>query len=348
MKKIKILHVLNTNNFSGAENLVCQIIEMYKNSEKFEMIYCSPDGQIRDSLKENNISFIPLRKLTRAGLKKVINYIKPDIIHAHDIRASVLAAACKGKSIVVSHIHGNHEDMRKLSLKSLLFRVASKRIRSIIWVSNSAYSSYRFKSEVSNKSKVISNVLDLQNLLKKAQEDPKTYDYEIVFLGRLSMAKNPIRLIEVMKLVLKKVPKAKVAIIGDGELRSKTFEHAEKSGLLESIDFLGFVNNPFKLLSDAKVMVMTSSHEGTPMCVLEAMALGVPLVSTPTDGIRDVVLEGKTGFLSYENKVLANNIVLLLNDEHRRSEMSKNCLKKAKHLNDLDKYREEIEKVYYA
>ena len=51
------MHLLATNSFSGAENVVCQIIDMYKNDKNLDMVYCSPNGKIKNKLVEKNIKF---------------------------------------------------------------------------------------------------------------------------------------------------------------------------------------------------------------------------------------------------------------------------------------------------
>ena len=89
---MKILHVLYSNRFSGAENVVCQIIGMMKKVPGVEMIYCSPDGQIREALSERGIAFEPIADLNKSELRRVIAKVKPDVVHAHDMRASFVAA----------------------------------------------------------------------------------------------------------------------------------------------------------------------------------------------------------------------------------------------------------------
>ena len=125
---MKILHLLSTNSFSGAENVVCQIISMYSNEKNVTMIYCSPDGKIREKLLEKKIDFLPLEKLNYASMKKAILKYKPDVIHAHDIKASICASLFSKNIEVISHIHGNSLSMRKVSLKSILFLLVSKKM----------------------------------------------------------------------------------------------------------------------------------------------------------------------------------------------------------------------------
>ena len=91
-KKIRILHVLSSHIYSGAENVVCQIISLFQNDPDYEMIYCSPDGSIRKALEERKISYMPIEKVSRSEVQRVISETAPTLIHAHDVRASIVCA----------------------------------------------------------------------------------------------------------------------------------------------------------------------------------------------------------------------------------------------------------------
>ena len=82
------------------------------------------------------------------------------------------------------------------------------------------------------------------------------------------------------------------------------------------------------------------------MCALEAMALGVPIVSTPTDGMCELVENGKTGYLSDEDEILTEQILQLLQSRESRHQMSENTLMKAEKDNDTVCYREKIHEAY--
>ena len=130
-----------------------------------------------------------------------------------------------------------------------------------------------------------------------------------MFLGRLTYPKNPHRLIKVLQLVCNTNPSTKIAILGDGDLREEVLALIRDSKLLSNIDYLGFQNNPYKILSSSKLMIMTSSWEGLPMCSLEAMSLGVPLVSTPTDGLKEIITSGIDGILDEDDLILASSVI---------------------------------------
>ena len=314
---MRVLHVLASNKYSGAENVVCQIIKMFDG--EIEMAYCSPDGQIRNALIERNISFLPIAQLSKRELKRVIKQYQPDIIHAHDMRASFVVSRAKGKIPFLSHIHNNAFNSRGVSLKSIAFLLAGLKAKHIFWVSESAYKDYRFSRFLNKKGSTLYNVIDIEELYKKMREDDKEYDYDIIYLGRLTYPKNPQRLIKVLEMVIRQKPATKIAIVGTGELEEDTKRLARELQIYKNIDFLGFVSNPLKILHDSKVMVMTSRWEGTPMCVLEAMALGVPIVSTPVDGLKDLIENEKNAFLCDLDINLAEKILSIINDKNVRA-----------------------------
>jgi len=175
-------------------------------------------------------------------------------------------------------------------------------------------------------------------LLRKMSQDTNLYHYDVIYLGRITHPKNPERLINVLNRVVAMLPDIKIGIIGDGDLRKKTEDLVEEYNLRNNIDFLGFQANPLKILHDAKVMVMVSRYEGTPMCALEAMILGVPIVSTQTGGLMDLIDNGVTGYLSDDDIELAQKIVRIVTDKEIHDRLSDNALKKAAILMDLDQY----------
>lgn len=343
---MKILHILNSNQFSGAENVVCQIAGMFSDVPEVQMVYCSPDGQIREALLERNIDFAPVSELSASELKRVIREQRPDIIHAHDMRASFVAARCCGKIPLVSHIHNNNFDSRGISVKSIAYLFAAKKAKHIFWVSQSSFEGYGFHRFFQKKSTVLYNIVDMDELYARMELDTQTYDYDVTYLGRLTYQKNPQRLMNVFRLLKEKMPDAKMAVVGTGELEEETKALAKENGLSEQVEFLGFQSNPLKILHDSKVMVMTSRWEGTPMCALEAMSFGVPIVSTPVDGLRDLVINGENGFLSDQDEEIAEQIARIARDGARRKQYSENTLEKARAFNDKEKYKGVVYRVW--
>lgn len=343
---MKVLHLLQSDRFSGAENVVCQIIGVFKDNPDIDMAYCSKDGQIRDALDERRIKFYPITNLKISEVKRVIHEYQPDIIHAHDMRASFTAALCCGEIPLVSHIHNNSFGSRGLSVKSIAYVIAALKANHIFWVSRSAYEGYFFKNLFKGKSSILQNIIDIDNLYRKMDSDVDTYDYDIIYVGRLTYPKNPQRMIGVLKKVVDKLPDVKIGIIGTGDLESDVINLCNEFGIQSNVEFLGFQNNPFKMLYDSKVMIMTSRWEGTPMCALEAQSLGVPIVSTPTDGLVEIITDGENGFLSENDYILAERLCQVLSDNELRLKISDSAKSKMQVMMDKKSYAESIAKVY--
>ncbi len=343
---MRVLHVLYSSRFSGAENVVCQIIGMFRENPDVEMIYCSPDGQIREALAEREVKFAPMSELSRAELRRVIAEVKPDVIHAHDMRASFVAArACK-KIPLISHVHVNAVDSRGISVKSIAYMLAAFKAKHIFWVSESSYSGYAFHALFKNKSEVLQNIIDIDALYKKMALDKNEYSYDVAYVGRLTCQKNPQRLMTVIAKMKKIKPDVKVAVVGNGDLEEETHALCHEYGLENNVDFLGFQSNPLKILHDSSSMVMVSRWEGTPMCALEAMALGVPIVSTPVDGLKTLVENCKNGYLSDNDDELAARLVEISENAELRRSLSEYTLEKARSINDVSFYRGRLLSVY--
>ena len=347
-RTLKILHVSNSNQFSGAENVICQIVRLFEGDGDIEMAYACLEGPIKEALAERGVTYLPMAKLRARALRRVVDAYKPDIIHAHDVRATVAASFFSGKAKVVSTMHVNDVSMRAPSIKVLLFSLAAARAQHIFWVSSSCYEQYYYKSRVSSKSSVLTNVIDRDALLEKMRTDPNSYSYDIVYVGRLSPQKNPLRLADVLALAEAKKPGLQTAVIGYGPLEEPFKAKLSELGIAGNVSLPGFMRNPYKILHDARVMIMTSDFEGTPMVALEAMALGVPIVSTPVDGMRELIIDGVTGYLSDDDAVLAERLVQLTCDPAQRRALSEATLDRFKQLSDLDAYKDALARVYRA
>lgn len=346
MSNIKIMHLLQSDRFSGAENVVCQIIKMFEIDKDIEMAYCSRDGQIRNSLAERNIKFFPIKDLTIIEVKKVVSKYKPDIIHAHDMRASVIAACATRNIPIISHIHNSDFMSRKLSIKSFLYYMFSWKYRHIIWVSNSCYTGYYFHEKMRNKSTVLYNIVNKKDILMKANTPYKGPHYDVVYIGRLAEPKNPQRLMHIINILCSINPDVQVAVVGQGVLEDETKALSIELKLDNNVSFLGFMSNPLTVLAHSKILVLTSDREGTPMVALEAMALNKPIVSTPTDGLCELVTVGKTGFLDDDNNSFAEHLNQLLESKEKYDSFEYEVEKKFSEFNNEEKYYKKIKELY--
>ena len=132
--------------------------------------------------------------------------MQPDIIHSHDVRATLLCSILKGKRKLISHIHVNNNNMKNINIKRIGLLIASLKIDHFFWVSKSCYDGFIFKKFVSKKSEILENILSKKRIEEKCAKDTNDYSYDVVYVGRLAYQKNPERLIKIMsKLTRKKL-----------------------------------------------------------------------------------------------------------------------------------------------
>lgn len=342
---MKVMHVLNSRIYSGAEKVVCQIIHAFQG--EVEMVYCSPESDIvRKMVEAQGVTYLPMKTMSVSELSRVIREQKPDLIHAHDMRAGFFSALCCGKIPLVSHIHNNAYDARGLSPKTVGYLLAGFQAKHIFWVSQSSFDGYAFHKLFARKSSVLYNVIDTDEIYTKLSQDSNTYDYDLIYVGRLTYQKNPQRLLRLCARLKESKSDLKVAIVGTGELEEELKALSQELNLEDTVRFLGFQPNPIKMVASSKAMILTSRWEGTPMCALEAMALGTPVVSTPSDGMKDLLTDGVSGYLTESDEQMAKDLLKIFTQPEHRKLLAENARKKFDSLNDGEAYKQAIAAAY--
>ena len=258
-----------------------------------------------------------------------------------------MASLFSNKARIISHVHCNHENMRKICLKTLLFGFFSHRFEKIVWVSKSAFNNYIFNRKVRKKSIVLYNSINDKEIINFINKDNKDYpNYDLIYLGRFTYQKNPERMINIVSRIIEKGIDIHMAMVGNGELLDEVKKMVKENHLDNNITLYGFVENPYKILSNSKLMIMTSRYEGTPMCALEALSLGIPIISTPTDGLKDIISNGKNGYLSDSDDILIDKICLYLKNKKVYDNISYGAKKFFNDNCNIDNYKKNIRKIY--
>lgn len=163
-----------------------------------------------------------------------------------------------------------------------------------------AFVSIELKEEFENlfkttaKKAVVYNPINSSFITEKAKEgDPaQSGVFTIVNSARLVEFKNHHLLIQVAGLLRDHGRKFRVDILGDGPLRNELAQKIHESGLDEYVILNGFINNPFPRIKSSDIFCLSSRTEGLAMVVLESLALGTPVVSTPIPCVREDLAEG--------------------------------------------------------
>ncbi len=144
------------------------------------------------------------------------------------------------------------------------------------------------------------------------------------------------------------LPAARFLVVGDGELRGALEAQAASLGLGDAVWFLGWRADLDRLYADMDVVVLTSRNEGSPVALIEAMAAGVPVVSTNVGGVADVVEHGVSGWLSPmdDDAGLARQVLDVLGDRSRGRAMGQQGRAKVAATYDSSRLVRDIESLY--
>ncbi|MFG1500392.1 glycosyltransferase [Halobacteriovorax sp. XZX-3] len=146
-----------------------------------------------------------------------------------------------------------------------------------------------------DKIKVVVNALDLDSI-KKLQTSKKAYK-SILYCGRFNSVKNIHGLLNVFKELNSRDPEYRLCLIGDGPLRNEIEEYLINNNLTEKVDLVGLQKNPFNYFYPGSILLLTSFNEGLPNVLIEAMACGLPIISSDCKTGPSEIIKDKYGVL---------------------------------------------------
>ena len=260
-------------------------------------------------------------------LKRCLEENGVDLLHTLGPRADIIGGFAKKNGLripVVStvevYIPGFNPPWWKYQIYKRIYSGASRYIDAITAISNQTKNELVNEFEVSeDKISVINSGVDIsQYPLKPGWPFGKPGEsFPVIgYIGRLSHEKRVDILLASFAQVFKAIPEANLFIAGDGNQKTFLMEYAKGLGINERVKFWGWLSNPLDFYKMVDIFVMTSASEGLPWTILEAAASGIPIVSTKSGGINDVIQQGETGFLldDSEPEHIVEAIISLLQD----------------------------------
>ena len=347
-EKLKIAHVLKSSIYSGAENVVLTIMKGLR--EEFEFLYIATEGPIREKLKEEQVPFKLLERFDRKHLSQALNEYQPDIVHAHDFSATVLCAAVPGRFWLISHLHYDPPWVKNWNGKTLCYALCSRRVETILTVSENIFRSMVFAGKCGGKLQVIGNPVDGRQIRSLARlpalQPEEESGCDMIFVGRFVEQKNPERFIELVKKVKDRGwLEIRAWMLGEGELLEKCRDLISNLKLQDNIGLKGFQSNPYPLIRQAKLLCMTSRWEGFGLVAAEANLLGVPVLSTDNSGCREILGEGAPELCRSDEEFL-EKIFLLHESPEVYEQWRQRSLARAEQFDNMDRYMETMAAIY--
>jgi glycosyltransferase involved in cell wall biosynthesis len=319
----------------GAERVFLSLAKGFLASgKKVDLIVACNSGELKTQI-DDRVHLVDLKSrrigLSLMGLIRYLQVEKPDILLSGQTHANVVAIWAKFLSrssvpTVISEHSNLSPQIRpnigyKEKLVLLLARIFYRYADGIIAVSKDIKNELsRFLHLPESMIRAISNPLDLeriQSLSQNITNHPWLYEKSlpvILSAGRLSKEKDFKTLLNAFKIVLGKMD-SRLIILGEGPERSSLEKQVSESGLLGKVSLPGFEQNPYPYMRLSDVFVLSSIYEGFALALVEAMACGIPVISTDNCGGPVEILEsGKYGKLvpSRSPAAMADAILAIL------------------------------------
>lgn len=347
---IKILHIIPSLRKGGAERLVLDICsELSKRSDVKVSLVCFSDqneypeyadtikpivihSAIRLSLSGKNDFFVD-------ELQNYVNSFKPDIIHTHLFEAEIISRSINYPNAKwFSHCHDKMLQFRNFEAATLFSKTR---------VTNYFEKQYLFKRYVNNgENHFIANSRDTEiyfnktaspyqvNLLSNAINYKKFHNHSkqefpgailrLVNVGSFVKNKNQSFLIDVALLLKRAEIRFELHFAGGGPEFNTLKVKGEKLALANNLFLHGKIEKVEELLWASHIYVHSAHSESFGLTLLEAMAAGLPVVTLDGKGNRDIMVDGKNGFLVKEQnpKLFANKILEIWEDREKYKAMS--------------------------
>ena len=309
---LHIVQVVPSLAIGGQETIVLNLCEaLQKEGARLSVVVFSGGGELRGQVESLGLGLYELHK--RPGLDfrlawslyRLLDRIKPDVLHAHNVLAAfyaALAARARGIPLVFTR-HGTG------TMYSTRFRsgwLATRLCSQAVGVSKKVSEQLMAEQGLGpDKISTVPNGVDSDRFRPDAgrresvRRELGLGPEETLFItiGRLAPEKNYPLLIQAAAELQAQGLDIKLAFVGDGAERDSLEGLARDGGLGSRALFLGVRHDIPGLLNAADVFCLSSRTEGAPMSILEAMASGLPVVSTDCGGVAELVGPGETGFL---------------------------------------------------
>lgn len=311
---IKVVHLASGDLWAGAEVQLYTLCKMLNASKSVAVkAILLNHGELEKRLKNAGIEVIVFAESKFNSFQifqriyKQLKTWQPDVLHTHRKKENILGAIAARINNIDSlrSVHGKAEHhlswlkphkMLIAKLDTLVGNYIQKKI-----VSVSRELTLKLTSTFStDKLVTVENGVDteeLQAFIKNSKKLFSNKPYKIGLVGRLVAVKRIDRFIEAASILLSqnKIDDYKFLIYGEGPLNEKLQTQIEEANLTKWVSLKGHTNNIHKHIHDLDLLLITSEHEGLPITLLEAMFIGIPVITASVGCIPEVIENGKYG-----------------------------------------------------
>lgn len=361
----RVLHIIDSLHLGGAQEVVMNLATCGSPRFRHEVATMHGRGIYWDRLKKAGVKVHSLspQKFLPAYLASIpwrILADKPDILHCHLIPSNIIAkplGALLGVPVIINHDHTN--DPHRIDNKILLAldKSTNRFAHHIIAVAAACRDFLTTHESIPpEKISLVPNAIDLRRFSpgEVSRDDARAQlglpaGFRIVAgVGRLNPQKNFALFLEIAAQLAPRFPDLHFLLAGDGPEEQMLREKASALGIANRVIFSGYVADTRLVYLAADLLLMPSRYEGLPMTLLEAMAMGLPVVASKLDGIAEVISDGAEGFLapSDDAALFVERTAALLADAELSSRISKNARAKIEAHFSVGRMTSAVEDIY--
>jgi glycosyltransferase involved in cell wall biosynthesis len=327
---VRIAEILNTLEIGGLERMVVDLsIQLQDGGHQPTVICLRGSGPLAQSLAEHGIEAMALGKpegfhgRTLKSLTAILRAGSFDVVHTHNPvvhHYGAIGGRLAGVPVIVNTRHGlgNYPRMPKTEK---LFELACTLTDRVAVVCGAARDFFQRHSLIPRrKFTLIRNGIPLAKFLALPFPGASA-PFVFGTVGRLVPVKNQRLLLEAFALLAARRPGCRLEILGDGPLREELGAFSRSLGIAGAVAFHGSSLEVPTFLRRLNTFVLTSSSEGLPLTILEAMAAGLPVVATAVGGIPEIIRAADCGWLCEESlpQALATQLAAAVDTREARS-----------------------------
>jgi glycosyltransferase involved in cell wall biosynthesis len=372
MSRLRVMEMIDKPFLGGGQAVVLALARGL-DRQRFDVSVCARGGgPLEEEIRRAGLSFVPAPfggkyafGLTRT-IAALLRREKPDILHTHGGVAGLygrMAARRAGVARVVHTIHGIHYlHYRNILLRAVyadLERYCSKATNVVVLVSEADLdTARRLRLARPAKLRLVRNGVDCAGLQTEdfarraaAPAPARPQGRPLVgSVARLHRQKGVVFLLRAAADILAGRPEGRIVVAGGGELEENLRGEARRLEVDRRFLLLGERADAREILSRLDVFVLPSLWEGLPLVLIEAAALGRPIVATAVDGSREIIADGETGLLvpPADPAALAAAVKRLLDDPVLAARLAARARETIPPRFTLEKMVDGYEEIYLA
>lgn len=360
---IRILHCIETIASGGVEQTLLTLIRGLDKSNYHHQIICTwKGGPVAEALESEGVEITTIgsfkhpfewKKLRR--VVAIAKKFKPQIIHGAVFEGITMATAAGlflRNAVVILEETSDPQNRSKKA--NLLLKAFSWRADAFQAISSNVGQYLENVSRIKReKIKVIPNGISLPEISLINNKDSLAQQFKfknelvVGFVGRLfDDHKRVSDLIQAVNLL--KSHEFRLLIVGDGPDMANLTQLTKDLDLESQVVFMGYESDPIQFYPMMDLLVIPSAREGFGLVAVEAMLFGLPVIASEVGGLKDVVVDGETGFLvpPRSPESIAEKIQILIDQSELRKQMGEKGRQRALQHFTAERYCRDIENLY--